>query len=127
MKVRVLLVDDSREALELLELLYSFRNADVVGTALNFEQAKEIIERNNIDIISIDINMGEFCGFDLCRTVRRTRPNVFITMCSASDSEQDQRMANSCGAHYYLQKPIGFNDIDELMKAYFLWLAGHRT
>jgi CheY-like chemotaxis protein len=125
--VRVLLVDDSREVLEVLELVYSFHpSIAVVGTALNNVEALDFLKHNLVDVISIDINMGKYNGFDLCRTVRRTMPHVFITMCSAVASDENQRIAQSLGAHYFLQKPVGIDDIQQLIDAYYAWRNKHR-
>ena len=85
--VRVLLVDDMPDILEVLELMFSFQpDVKVVGTARNNAEAQIVLNHKAVDIISIDIYMGSDNGFDLCRAVHRTMPQVFITMCSSEGS-----------------------------------------
>lgn len=121
MSMRMLLVDDSPELLDVMESMYRFKRVDVVGTARGNEEAQDILNKKSVDVISIDIYMGKYCGFDLCRTVRRTLPHVFITMCSGEASVEMKDIASSCGSHYFLEKPIGVENIDALVQTYHEW------
>lgn len=124
MSVCILLVDDSPEILELLTLSYHARDdVRVVGKARNYDDAVKLLGSTVVDVISIDVHMGQFTGFDLCRTVRRARPDVFITMCSGDASFAAKQLAESCGAHYYLEKPIDFERIDRMLQVYNDWIT----
>lgn len=117
--VRVLLVDDMPDILEVLELMFSFQpDVEIVGTARNNDEALAILKHKTVDIISIDIYMGSYNGFDLCRAIRRSMPNVFITMCSSEGSPANRRLALSLGAHFFLEKPIRLEDVQSLVSAY---------
>lgn len=123
MTIRMLLVDDSPELLEMMESMYRFRSVDIVGTARGNDEAHTILKRKPVDIVSIDIYMGEYCGFDLCRDIHRTMPEVFITMCSSEMSCEMKAIASSSGSHYCLGKPFGLADVEELVRAYYQWTS----
>jgi response regulator of citrate/malate metabolism len=121
--ISVLLVDDMPEVLEVLELMFLHHNqaVKVIGKARNKDQADDILQNNTVDLISIDIHMGEHTGFDLCRTVHRTLPHTFITICSADGTEENKKLALSCGAHYFLQKPVDLGCVEQLLEEYHDW------
>jgi DNA-binding NarL/FixJ family response regulator len=117
--VRVLLVDDIPDILEVLELMFSFQpNVEVVGTVRNNDEALAVLKHKAVDIITIDIYMGNDNGFDLCRAVHRIKPQVFITMCSSEGSPSNRQMAMTLGAHYFLEKPIRLEDVQSLVGTY---------
>ncbi|MCL6446370.1 MAG: response regulator [Alicyclobacillus sp.] len=120
--IRALLVDDSPEILEVLRMMcQATGEIEVVATARNNQEAMAALEHIDIDLISIDILMGSFNGLDLCRSVRRRSPDVFITICSAESSEDNRRLAASCGAQHFLDKPVRMEALNELIGAYRVW------
>lgn len=120
--VRILLVDDIPDALEVLEMIFAVNpNVEIVGTARNNDEALEVLKHTVVDLISIDIYMGMYNGFDLCRTVRRKMPQIFITMCSSEGSLENRRFASSLGAHFFLEKPVSIKNVSDLIDSYQQW------
>jgi len=100
--MRALVVDDERLARkELINLLSTHDNVEVVGEALNVEDAKEKIEQLQPDVIFLDIQMPEKTGFDLLEELDHVPLVVFIT---AYDEFAIQ--AFQVNALDYLLKPI---------------------
>jgi two-component system, LytTR family, response regulator len=100
--MRALVVDDERLARkELINLLSNHDNIEVVGEALNVEDAKEKIEQLQPDVIFLDIQMPEKTGFDLLEELDHVPLVVFIT---AYDEFAIQ--AFQVNALDYLLKPI---------------------
>lgn len=100
--MRALIVDDERLARkELTNLLSNHENIEVVGEALNVEDAKEKIEQLQPDVIFLDIQMPEKTGFDLLEELDHVPLVVFIT---AYDEFAIQ--AFQVNALDYLLKPI---------------------
>jgi two-component system, LytTR family, response regulator len=100
--MRALVVDDERLARkELINLLSNHDNIEVVGEALNVEDAKEKIDQLQPDVIFLDIQMPEKTGFDLLEELDHVPLVVFIT---AYDEFAIQ--AFQVNALDYLLKPI---------------------
>ncbi len=79
MVLRVLLVDDdchSREHLE--ELLSGFPDVTVVGSASGGAEASVCLRQTEVDLVFLDIEMGDISGFDLARHIQTTYPGVKI-------------------------------------------------
>jgi len=100
--MRALVVDDERLARkELINLLSNHDNIEVVGEAINVEDAKEKIEQLQPDVLFLDIQMPEKTGFDLLEELDHVPLVVFIT---AYDEFAIQ--AFQVNALDYLLKPI---------------------
>ena len=82
-----------------------------VATADGGEAALEIVRRESVDLLILDVMMPGVDGFEVCRTVRR-ESGVPILMLTARDEAFDKITGLDCGADDYVVKP--FNP-DELM------------
>jgi len=71
----------------------------------DFKNIVEHIERENPDLILLDINLPYYDGFYLCRTLRR-KSNVPIIIISSRDTAMDQVMGLELGADDYITKPF---------------------
>ncbi|WP_114748383.1 LytR/AlgR family response regulator transcription factor [Pleomorphovibrio marinus] len=110
--MRALIVDDERLARkELMSLLSIHDNVEVIGEALNVDDAKEKIEQQQPDVIFLDIQMPEKTGFDLLEELDHVPLVVFIT---AYDEFAIQ--AFQVNALDYLLKPIEPERLAETLK-----------
>jgi two-component system, LytTR family, response regulator len=110
--MRALIVDDERLARkELMSLLSNHDNVEVIGEALNVDDAKEKIEQQQPDVIFLDIQMPEKTGFDLLEELDHVPLVVFIT---AYDEFAIQ--AFQVNALDYLLKPIEPERLAETLK-----------
>ena len=126
----VLVVDDDRMVLEVLQLLYSIHPmVRSTSGARTYDEALMVLRSCTVDIVSIDIDLGRttYSGFDLCRTIRRTVGRVFITICSADGTPDNRRIAEFLGAHSFLQKPVNLSDIGRLMDEYEKWRSNPKS
>lgn len=71
----------------------------------DFKNIVEHIERENPDLILLDVNLPYYDGFYLCRTLRR-KSNVPIIIISSRDTAMDQVMGLELGADDYITKPF---------------------
>lgn len=107
MAKRILIVDD--DELVLIALRELLRPAGyVVETVSSGYQALEKLDKDNFDLLILDIIMPEMDGFELCRRIRekesyRDVPIVFLT---AKSREEDRKKGMEAGANLFLSKPI---------------------
>jgi two-component system, chemotaxis family, protein-glutamate methylesterase/glutaminase len=89
--IKVLLVEDSLIALELLQrLLKSSPEIEVVGTARNGQEALELIPNVNPRVICTDLHMAPIDGLELTREVMAKFPRPILVI-SNSVQEDDTR------------------------------------
>ena len=107
-RIRVMVVDDHpimrnglRDALDAEEDL------EVVGQASDGDEAVEMAERVEPDVIVMDVMMPGKDGVDACREIMETLPDTQVLMLTASSTEDAVVEAVAAGATGYLQKHSG--------------------
>ena len=101
---RILVVDDDPLILKFVTANLEARNYQVFQ-ATDGEQALEVFNKNQIDLILLDIMMPKIDGFEVCRLIRK-QSAVPIIMVSVLDSTQDKARCLDSGADDYLTKPF---------------------
>ena len=102
-----LIVDDE---IELAKMTCEYFQMFDVKTAYveTGEAALLFVEENEVDLILLDINLGDGSGFEVCRKLRETMqiPILFI---SARQSDDDVLVALSIGGDDYVKKPYNLS------------------
>ena len=121
MTIRILLVDNSRETLDSLSLLYGLHeDATISGVADDPHEALRILQVTAIDLVSIDIDLGTLNGLLLCAQIRDLFPDIYITICSVESASLNPESLSGYGAQYCLEKPVFYNDVCALLTSYKL-------
>ena len=103
----VLIVDDVPENRMLLEVLLKKQGYSTIQCSSGREAA-ELSERNQFDLILMDIQMAEMDGFETTRTIRSKGLNVAtpILAMTASSAHQDEQRCLEAGCDDFIRKPI---------------------
>ena len=109
MNYKILMVDDDRELLKMLNQYFTLKNYTVI-IAENGIEAMEKISANP-DIILLDVNMPGMDGIEVCRKIRDTVscPIIFLT---AKVEEQERVMGLLSGGDDYVLKPFSLKELD---------------
>ncbi len=100
--MRTLLIDDERLARkELKNLLAGFEQVEIIGECQNADEAKEMIETLNPDLIFLDIQMPGKSGFDLLEELEYVPKVIFVTA-----YDEYAIKAFEVNAFDYLLKPV---------------------
>jgi len=110
MAAAILVVDDeqaSRDGLVdvLRDVGYDVRAA---GSA---EQALEILEASQFELVVSDLRMPGMGGIELLREVRRICPQTLFVLVTAHASVETAVQALHDGAHDYMLKPLAYDDV----------------
>ncbi|UZD21339.1 response regulator [Algoriphagus halophytocola] len=107
--MRAIVIDDERLARkELINLLNQLESVEVVGEAVNVEDAKEKITQLNPDVIFLDIQMPEKTGFELLEELENVPHVIFTTA-----YDEYALKAFQVNALDYLLKPIEPKRLEE--------------
>jgi Response regulators consisting of a CheY-like receiver domain and a winged-helix DNA-binding domain len=68
----------------------------------------DFLSKNTVDLILLDINLGQSSGFEICRELRRTT-DIPILFISARSSDDDVLLALNIGGDDYIQKPYSLS------------------
>ena len=104
----LLVVEDIADILNLLEATLKFKGYRVV-TARNGEEALEIVQKEQPDLIIADILMPKMDGFSMVHRLRinpetRRIPVVFLS--ATYVAPEDKAFALSLGATRFIEKPV---------------------
>jgi NO-binding membrane sensor protein with MHYT domain/CheY-like chemotaxis protein/nitrogen-specific signal transduction histidine kinase len=107
--VKVLLVDDADDTLEVLQQILQHSGARIMA-ATSAGTALALLEREQPDVIVSDIGMPDVDGFELMRRIRRRSagaggaiPAIALTAFTRQD---DRAKALQAGFNDYLAKPV---------------------
>ena len=107
--------DDSYTRKGLLDLLAD-DGYEVLG-ACNGEEALEIYEREQPDVVCLDIMMPKVSGYEVCKQIRRTNTRVPILFISAKSEEIDTVLGLELGADDFIIKPFGVKAVLARLRA----------
>jgi DNA-binding response OmpR family regulator len=112
---RILVVDDDENICRLLKM-YLVNEGFKVLVANDGVKALEIVEKEKIDLIILDVMMPVMDGWDVCRAVRRISA-VPIIMLTARDMLDDKLQGFESGADDYMVKPFETKELVARVKA----------
>lgn len=113
-RVRVLLVEDHAVVREgLAAVLESSGAISVAGQASTIKDGLRVLAEEPVDVILLDLRLGEEHGVDLVREVRRDAESPAILVLSAHDATLDLERALAAGANGYLLKGSDASTVTE--------------
>ena len=77
-----------------------------VTEACNGEEALEIMDREHVDLVVLDVMMPKMDGYEFTRTLREANNNLPILMVSAKQLPVDKHKGFAAGTDDYITKPI---------------------
>lgn len=118
MDTKCLIVDDD---LTIAENTAEYFNMFDVPTSFvtSYENAVAFLDKNEVSLILLDINLGDESGFELCKKIRENydMPIIFI---SARKSDENALIALNIGGDDYISKPFSLNILLAKVKAVLL-------
>lgn len=113
-KKKVLLVDDECMNIEFIECVLKDEPQYELYKASDGATALELIEREDIDIVMLDIYMPDMDGFIAYNKIRE-KTNVPVIFMSVSREIDNIKKAMDIGAEDYIVKPFGPNELIEIL------------
>ena len=105
----ILIVDDEPQIRRALRTTLTSQGYAIVE-ARTGEEALEIIRRERVDLILLDVNMPGIGGLETCREIR-SGSQVPIIMLTVRNAERDKVRALDSGADDYVVKPFGIEEL----------------
>lgn len=113
MAFHILCIDDDPALLSTLQLLLGKENQ--VSTTLTTKDALPIIREQLVDLVILDLNLGDESGLEAIRDIKRVAPATDVVMLTAAHQPQDIVKAIQFGAADYLCKPFNIEEISAVI------------
>ncbi|MBK6938009.1 MAG: response regulator transcription factor [Chitinophagaceae bacterium] len=122
MAIKVFIVDDHYMVIEgIRSLLQDERAVEWTGHAMNADSCLAFLQRQQPDVILMDINLPDKSGIDLCKDVKAKYPGIFIIGLSTFNQQSFiERMMDNGASGYVLKNATQ----EELMHAIETVLKG---
>jgi CheY-like chemotaxis protein len=108
MEKKILVVDDD----EVIRYMYkkTFKNAGYsVRSAETAEEALEILQVENIQVMFLDLNLPGMSGLELCRQIRSSNPIALLYAVTGYTSIFEFAACREAGFDDYFKKPVDIN------------------
>lgn len=113
-ELNLLYVEDNKDSrVFTLELLTRF--FDRISVAKNGIEGLEKFKKEKFDLILTDINMPKMNGLDMINAIHEIDANILILILSAHNEKNYVDAAYTCGAQYYLSKPLSLTELVETL------------
>lgn len=114
---KVLLVDDVPFILEGLKHIINWEEhgLEIAGSACDGDQALEILEQTNINIVITDIKMPNMSGLELIKRIKQKGMNQKCIILSGYDDFQYVKEAVKLGIENYLLKPVNEDELSSTL------------
>jgi CheY-like chemotaxis protein len=103
--LKILIVDDEPEILDLLSTFLGAKGCTVVACE-DGERGLDALRDQDFDLVLSDIAMAGMNGFEFLRIVRQNHPGIGIILMTAYDEQYPLSEALRAGADGYITKPF---------------------
>lgn len=110
-EVTVLAVDDQPTNVRLLDAVLTPRGYRIV-TASSGPEALEVLAREDVDLVLLDVQMPGMDGHEVCRRIRSVPATEFLPVVMITASGSEQRLAAlQSGADDFVTKPFDKSEL----------------
>ncbi len=112
---KILLVDDESDYIEALSERMCLRDIEVL-TASNGLEALELVEREDFDVVVLDMMMPGIDGLETLKRMLQLDENLQVIMLTGHATVQNGVEAMKLGAKDFLEKPVNIEKLLEMIK-----------
>jgi DNA-binding response OmpR family regulator len=110
MKHRILIIEDDASILRGIKDNLEFEGYEVI-TAMEGKEGLDLSLSLSIDLLLLDLMLPGINGFEICRKVKKDKPELPIIMITARGSEMDKILGLDMGADDYITKPFSLPEL----------------
>ena len=86
--------------------------------ARNGQEAVEMVDKNQYDIVLMDIKMPIMNGLEATKAIKEKHPDLPILALTANAFDSDRQLAMDAGCDDFLSKPVSSEECLETIKRY---------
>ena len=112
---KILVVDDDPSICQAMIALFSKLEGYTVYTTQNPEEAVDLVQKHDPQVVLLDIMMPGVHGVEVLRRIKQVSPNIKAIMITGVDDEAIAREAMEAGAVDYVTKPLHLDYLDTVV------------
>jgi len=114
-KFKMLVVDDETDFLETIVKRLKARNIEVAGVESG-SQALEALDRQDFDVVILDVKMPGMDGIETLREIKKKKPFTEVIMLTGHASVESGIQGMQLGAFDYVMKPVALDELLEKVR-----------
>ena len=108
--MKILIIEDDARVAELIKR--GLEEAEyIVALALDGLLGRNLVLQSEFDLVIVDVILPEINGIDLCKEIRKIKPDLSIIMLTALGTTDDKIEGFDAGADDYLVKPFEMREL----------------
>jgi len=113
--IKVLIADDYPPVREVLSTYFAYYTSDlqVVGEANNGEEALQLVDRLDPDVVLMDISMPIMDGLKATQMLRQKKKDLIIITFTSHQDASFNHLAREAGANAHITKPFNLEALQE--------------
>ena len=113
----VLYIEDNPDNMTLVQRALEARGYHLLK-AMNGLSGVEMAEREDVDLILLDINLPDIDGYEVARQLRQDGPGrqVLVALTGYGQAD-DHRRTREAGFDHHLVKPVAVDELESAMRA----------
>lgn len=114
---RVLVVDDYDDLRSLIVIFLNlYSSFQVVGEAVNGNEAVQMVEQLKPEIVLMDYMMPIMDGLAATRLIKEQYPDIYVILYSGGEEEENIQQFKEAGADLHLAKPLNLETLIKSME-----------
>ena len=113
---RLLIVDDETDVREFAANFFRRRKVDTI-TASSGEEALQILDKEKVDLILLDINMAGITGIEVLKRIRDKNSDAKVVMVTGRKPNEEASFdqCKELGALDYIHKPLELEELEKVV------------
>jgi len=122
--LKIVIVEDEPIATRiLLIMLEKYPFIELILSAETVADSIKLINEVNPDVVFLDLGLGKEDGFDVLRSIKKTKPWVQFCITTNDTRPATSDKASKLGADLFVRKPFSLDRIEEAIYA----MGGHKA
>ena len=113
---KILIAEDNDSNFVLMS--YILKKYYQLERAKNGQEAVEMVDKNQYDIVLMDIKMPVMNGLEATKAIKEKHPDLPILALTANAFDSDRQLAMDAGCNDFLSKPVSSEECLETIKRY---------
>lgn len=114
-EINILIVDNNDSLLKVIRDFLSKDNRFNILTALDGQNALQVVKNHKIKIVIIDLKMPGISGIDLLSSLRKDSPDIKTIIMTGHSDVDSYIKTMDLGAYEYLNKPVDLFFLKEVI------------
>jgi DNA-binding NarL/FixJ family response regulator len=116
-KINVIIIDDHQLIIDGLSCVFE-EEADInfCGGANSWEQARDLLTRQEVDVVLMDVSMPGMSGIQMTRLIKSQFPNVQVLVLTMHEDFKVIQQMITAGASGYILKRTHMNEVFEAIR-----------